>query len=596
MYYPTLKLIPQTSKSVDVFKGYNHSLKIRDGELYDMKNLTGEHYPLLSSRRKRGTVAQLTAPAGLLAKSKLVYLDGSRLFYGGQELTGSLSAAGLSISTNSAMLPKKLVSMGAYICIFPDKLYINAEDPDDCGSMEASFTAAGTVSYSLCRADGSAYAAPTLSATEPQNPANGALWLDSSDAVHVLKQYSSDSSSWSAAAEVYVKISCTGIGADFQSYDGVSISGCAAPSGSGEAVSAQIEELNGTKIISARGDDYIVVTGILDGNVSQSGGVEVSRTLPDMDFVTEAENRLWGCKYGAVNGKTVNEIYACALGDFKNWSQFMGLSTDSYAASVGTDGPFTGAVTHLGYPVFFKENCLHKVYISPLGAHRIADTACRGVQSGCHESLCVVNETLFYKSRGEICAYDGSLPVSVSSALGGERYGEAAAGAMGDRYYISMKDGSGAWHLFVLDTARGFWHREDAVHALCFARADDELYYIDADTHCLMAELGSTGSAEAEVDWEAVTGLFGTELAEHKYVGRVNLRMKLPVGSSADMYIQYDSEPDWCFAGHMEGVGTGSFLLPVRPRRCDHFRIKLKGKGEMKLYSLTKIMERGSDR
>ena len=50
------------------------------------------------------------------------------------------------------------------------------------------------------------------------------------------------------------------------------------------------------------------------------------------------------------------------LGDFRNWQCFMGLSTDSYYGNLGTDGKFTGAITHMGYPLFFKENCLHKVY------------------------------------------------------------------------------------------------------------------------------------------------------------------------------------------------------------------------------------------
>ena len=317
--------------------------------------------------------------------------------------------------------------------------------------------------------------------------------------------------------------------------------------------------------------------------------------MPDLDYVTEAENRLWGCKYGLVDGETVNEIYCCALGDFKNWNQFMGLSTDSYAASVGTDGPWTGAITHLGYPIFFKENFLHKVYISSSGAHRIADTACRGVQSGSSRSLCVVNETLYYKSRTDICAYDGSLPVSVSSAMGTERYSEAAAGASGDKYYISMKDKAGKWHLFVLDTAKGFWHREDATHALCFARCDDELYYIDAETKKLMAVNGTDGIKETAVEWSATTGLMGYNYVEHKYVSRFNIRMKLPEGSKADMYLEYDSDGIWHHAGHMDGVGTKTFMLPVRPRRCDHFRFKIEGSGDVKIYSLAKIHETGSD-
>ena len=66
----------------------------------------------------------------------------------------------------------------------------------------------------------------------------------------------------------------------------------------------------------------------------------------------ECGNRLWGCKYGLVDGETVNEIYASKLGDFKNWNCFAGLSTDSYAAARGSDGPFTGAADYLGQPRF----------------------------------------------------------------------------------------------------------------------------------------------------------------------------------------------------------------------------------------------------
>lgn len=592
-YLPTLPETKQSQQVIDTFLGYNHNMKIGDGEFYDMQNLTSSYYPLLSNREKRGTVKALAAPAGMLAKSKLAYIDGANLYYNGEDITSNLTTAGVAISTDAAMLPKTLVSMGAYIVIFPDKLYINTEKYSDCGSLEASYSSTGSVSYSLCKIDGTAYETPTVSATAPSSASNGALWINTSGATHILMQYSSMSNTWVQIATVYTKISCKGIGKNFEKYDGVTIAGCATTDTS---MTAQVEELNGKKVIYDRGDDYIVVIGLLDKNFTQSTGtVTVSRKMPDLDYVTEAENRLWGCKYGLVDGETVNEIYCCALGDFKNWNQFMGLSTDSYAASVGTDGPWTGAITHLGYPIFFKENFLHKVYISSSGAHRIADTACRGVQSGSSRSLCVVNETLYYKSRTDICAYDGSLPVSVSSAMGTERYSEAAAGASGDKYYISMKDKAGKWHLFVLDTAKGFWHREDATHALCFARCDDELYYIDAETKKLMAVNGTVGTKETAVEWSATTGLMGYNYVEHKYVSRFNIRMKLPEESKADMYLEYDSDGIWHHAGHMDGVGTKTFMLPVRPRRCDHFRFKIEGSGDVKIYSLAKIHETGSD-
>jgi hypothetical protein len=592
-YFPTLRETYTEQQMVDVFQGYNHNLKIGDGEFYDMKNLTSSYYPLLANRGARGLMAQLDKPYALLGKSKLAYIDGSKLYYGGDDISTYINAAGFAISTDGNMLPKQLISMGAYIVIYPDKLYINTENYTDCGSIDASFSTSGEVLYTLCKKDGSEYAQPDIGAISPTGVTNGALWIDTSTSIHTLKQYNEVTGMWVDIPTVYTKIQYKGIGKQFKQHDGVSISGCATTNA---ALSKQVEQLNGSKIIYACADNYIVVVGLLDQSFTQTAGrVTVERRMPDLDFITEAENRLWGCKYGLVNGETVNEIYCCALGDFKNWNQFLGLATDSYVASVGTDGPWTGAVTHLGYPIFFKENCLHKVYISSKGAHQIMDTACRGVQKGSHHSLAVVNETLFFKSVTDICAYDGSLPVSVSSQFGTERYYDAVAGTLGDKYYVSMRDKDKQWHLFVYDTQKNFWHHEDSTQALQFARCNGELYYINADTKALMCVNATEGDPEKDIEWMAMTGLMGYTTVERKYISRFNLRMKLPKGSKMDIYIQYDSEGIWEHVGHIEGTGTKTFMIPVRPRRCDHFHIKLEGKGEVRIYSFAKVHERGSD-
>ena len=593
-YFPTLTESPTTQQVTDVFKGLNRNIKIGDGEFSDMQNLTSSYYPLLANRGKRGMVANLHDPKAMLSKSKMAYVDADRLFYDGEDVTSHLISAGCTISAETG--PKQLISMGAYIVLFPDKVFINTENFDDCGSLEAHFSTIENtaVSYTMCKADGTAYNAATISATAPEDPENGALWIDTSAAVHSLKMYSASSLMWTAIPTVYTKIAYTGIGKGFSLYDGVKISGCTV---SDASVKEQIEALNGSMIIQEKGDDYIVVVGLIDKAVTQNtGSVSVARTVPDLDFVTESENRLWGCKYGIVDGETVNEIYCCALGNFKSWDQFAGISTDSWRASVGTDGEWTGAVTHLGYPIFFKENCLHKVFISSSGAHQITDTACRGVQKGSERSLVVVNETLFYKSVTDICAYDGSLPVSVSEPLGPGRYFDAAAGAMGEKYYVSMRDSDNKRHLFVFDTRRGFWHREDDTYAVAFARGGDELYYMDADKKLLMCVGGTDGILEEEeAPWSATTGIIGYNTVEQKYVSRLNLRMKLPKGSFADVYIEYDSDGLWLPVGHIEGTGIKTFMLPLRPRRCDHFRFKIEGEGDVRIFSFSKILEVGSD-
>lgn len=591
MIFPKLTELPASRRVTDVFSGYNHNLRIGDGEFYDEENLCSDNYPLLSVRRQRGVYASPAAPQGLIAKDSLCYVDGSKFVVNGKAIE-------MGLSTAAEDCPKSLVSMGAYVIILPDKKYINTVEVSDRGSMEAAYTSTGEVTFSLCTVDGGSYGDVITSAAAPEDPANGAYWLDVSGEQHALKVYSSATGVWSTVATTYVKISATGIGAQFGQYDGVQLSGI---------VKNGVKDLNGSAIVWAKGDDYIVVVGILDAAVTQTaadGAVKVERSVPDMDFVVESGNRLWGCKYGYVDGKTVNEIYASKLGDFKNWNCFMGISTDSYIVSCGTDGAWTGAVTHLGYPLFFKEDCLHKVYGTFPSNFQIQTTTCRGVQKGSERSMAIVNEVLYYKSRGGVCAYDGSLPAEISTAFGGESYSDAVGGGHRHKYYISMKDSGGTWHLFVYDTRLGVWHREDNTHAKAWCSCRDEMYYIDAVDRKIRTVLGSGTQETAAIPWKAETGTivaltsstkYPDRIANRKYVGRMLIRMALEPGSTVQAYVEYDSGGTWEKLWSMTGKNLRTFSFPVRPHRCDHFRLKLEGTGGAKIYSITKTLEQGSD-
>lgn len=564
----------------DVFAGYNHRLKIGDGEFFDTENMSTAAYPLLSNRKKRGFVKRLLSPGGILAKEKLAVVEDGVLWYDGEE-TG---VKGLTTGE------KQMVSMGAYLCIFPDKVYFNTARPEDSGSMEASYTSSGIVRFSMCRADGTVYENVAVSDTSPENPRNGTIWRDTK--AGKLWEWSTASAQWAEIPTVYTKVVFNTRGfipRRFAAHDGVSIDGCLS------------EAVNGSKLLYAIGgdedtDDYIVVVGLLEDGITEqtSGNIRLQRRVPEMDYICEAKNRLWGCRYGkSEDGESINELYCCALGDFKNWEQYQGLSTDSWRASVGSDGPWTGAVNYLGYPMFFKENRIHRVSVSSVGAHQVTETVCRGVQEGCSRSLQVVNETLFYKSRSDVCAYQGSFPESVSEALGDVSYSNAAAGSTGDRYYISMQDSEGSFHLFVFDVKRGLWMREDGLHVTQFASLGDELYALGENA--LWALTGTNGTPEAFVPWEAESGMMGYQYPDRKYVSRFNVRLWMEEGAECDVYLQYDSSGEWVRQGSIRMKGTRTVTLPIRPRRCDHLQMRIRGKGDFKLYSIARILSIGSD-
>lgn len=579
MSYPTLKVLPTSRDMVDVFRGYNHNLRIGDGEFFDMKNMTSDRYPVLSPRGQRGVYASPANPQGLIAKDSLCYVDGTDFVMNEYRVNMGL--------TDGA---KQLVSMGAYVIIMPDKKWINTLDLTDYGSIDASYTTTSDATFELCTIDGDAYTDATVSDTEPESPANMDLWIDTSSKPNTLKKWSASSSMWVSIATTYIKITSAGIGAAFSQYDGVKISG---------VLDEKLKDLNSTMVLWGCGDDYIVVVGILDEVTTQlaaDGAITIERKMPEVDFVTESDNRLWGCRYGvAQNGEVVNEIYACKLGDFKNWNCFMGISTDSYAASCGTDGQFTGAITHLGYPLFFKETCVHKVYGNYPSNYQVQTTVGRGVEKGSHNSLAIVNETLYYKARTGICSYDGSLPVEASYALGNETYSEAVGGAHGNKYYVTMKDAAGVWHLFVYDTAQGFWNKEDNLHAGAFCSCRGEMYAIDHDTKQIITMKGSGEKAIEPVEWMVETGEIGLNSPDMKYVSRITLRMSMEIGAEMSIYAQYDLEDEWVLLGRLEGTSLRSISLPVRPRRSDHLKLRIEGTGSCRIYSITKTIEQGSE-
>jgi hypothetical protein len=550
-------------------------LEIQEGAWSEMHNLTGEEYPVLSTRKKRGNGAKIEKPGGIITKDAIAVVDGRKIIYNGYEIDMGLSDG-----------EKQLISMGAYLLIWPDKKWLNTQKLSEYGDMEHTVITGGTVTASLCKQDGSLYENISISATAPANPQDGQLWMDISGASPGLNQYASDTGMWVGIATVYVKLEAPNIGAGFAQWDGVSLSG----------FTGNLESLNGSHVLQAVSNDAITVIGIVTGTgYEETSPVTVARKVPEMDFVTECGNRVWGCKYGVVDGKPINEIYASKLGDFKNWNVFQGLSTDSYVASRGSDGVFTGAITHQGHPLFFKEDCIEKVYPSSTGAHQIVTTEARGVQKDCHRSLVTVEETVYYKSRVDVCAYSGSLPVSVSEKLGETRYGNARAGAEGSLYYISMEDEHGAWHLMVFDTATGMWHREDNTRAMMFTTCDGRLWWIDEDRSQLVCRTAEGLEEESKIEWMAESGIIGFEQVGHKYVSRFTVRAELEKGADIYMEMQVD-DGVWKRMITYARPGLRSFNIPVLPGRCDHLKLRFGGHGACRVYSVSKHLREGSER
>lgn len=317
------------------------------------------------------------------------------------------------------------------------------------------------------------------------------------------------------------------------------------------------------------------------------------RNMPVFDYAVVHDNRLFGCRYGIpYDGSTrVNRLYASALGNYKAFEQFQGISTDSWYGDVGEEGAFTGAcISPDGRPMFFKEDYAYVLY-GDYPPYSYSRMDIRGVAEGAAKSLAYVDGALYWKSRHDIMRYTGSSLAPISMPLGdvsGVRV--ARAGAWKSRYYV-MLDGV----IYVYDAVRGLWSKEDAQDVQDFAEVRGR-FYILASGGMLYA-LGD--AAEEAMPWSLTSAPIGYALPNRKYVTQLRIRIELAEEATVDTveistdggaFVEKNVNVHYTDA---DGKRTGTVLIPIRPRRCETFRYRLTGTGAYKLTGVTKVIEEG---
>ena len=595
-----------------VFGGLNETYGCTEAEYSAGINFSARNFPALSTRKPRRRLREVDDLNGMYHLNGLLMVCGKNLVYtpdDADEMEVTLTDA----VENSR---KTLVGIGTKILIFPDKLAF------DTASREVSALGAAwsgkdaSVEFAPCDAEGRVYEAGSCGPAEPDEPTDGQLFLRVEDpekpwsSESTLEVYSASSGNWSAVVLDCCRISAKGVGRDLEEGDTVTLSGSAAQQ------AGQWSELDGERIVYEAKEDTLRVkadpggewfygklirTGAavrwvsIDGSMTRefvsAETVELERRVPDMDYLTECDNRVWGCS------SRENVIYACKLGDPTNWFSYRGIAADSYAVTVGSDGAFTGAATCMGYALFFKENTLHKLYGSKPSDFQLSTLRCRGVAKGAARSLCVINETLYYLSPEGVMSWDGSIPAKVSAALDPDRLANvrlAEAGALDGRYYLHLVRGSGdarTVRLLVYDTERGLWQEED-VCSYEMAGNGGQLYLWDGSA-LWAADAGreenwrQTDGVEDGVKFELVTGEIGRDSPEELYLSRLTLRLEAEARSRIEAAVSYDGG-SWEVLAELTAEGRRCLDIPFVPRRCGSLRLRLRGRGQITLRSLTR--------
>ncbi len=609
MYLAGMPSIQNSRSLLRAFGGLNETYGCTEAEYSAGVNFSSRDFPALSTRTPRRRLREATALNGMYQLNGLLLVCGQDIIY----LPEDEDAEELMLAGAVSDGEKALVGLGTKILIFPDKLAFDTAD-GTLTALGASWNGEGlSVTITPCDADGNTYTVDSWGTEEPEDPADGQVFLlVESEASPwrydgALEVYSAELGKWSTILLNYCRISAAGIGAELAKWDTVTLSGTAAQT------AGMYSELDGEQVIYARDENWIRIQATPDGErfygmLTQSGGtarwqsldgstdvqytgvgtVTVERRVPDLDFLTECDNRVWGCS------SSENVIYACKLGDPTNWFSYRSTAADSYAVTVGSDGPFTGAATCMGYALFFKENAMHKLYGTKPADFQLTSLRCRGVARQAAKSLCVISETLYYLSADGVMAWDGSLPVKVSGALdpgGLANARRAVSGQLDGRYYLHISLADSA-RLLVYDTERGLWH-EESVCSYEMAGTGRQLYMWDgqalwAADPSRETDSDNTDGLEEKISFELVTGDIGLDEPEDQYLARLMLRLEAEAGTTLKIAASYDGDIWETLYETAVGGERKKLLIPLAPRRHDTMRLRLQGAGQITLRSLSR--------
>lgn len=563
------------------FKGLNRKSYTEQGEMPDMLNLASDEYPLLAPRKLRGLYKMpegLVRPLQILSRYNKLAIIGTdsnndvNFYYDGVKIDAvndlNASSGMTAINTKIVFMPQK-----TYLEIFPSGTGYTI---GNYGSLEANVTCAGTA----IDISGD-YAKITLQAGH-------GLKYDDAIKIEGTLAYTAGGQSKTAAANT----------------------------------SLTIDSVENDNTIVFPKEVFIELIGEGATNVTLTGNI--SRTMPDLDHIIEWNNRLWGAS------NADNTIYACKLGDPTNWQYFQGTSIDSFYAQQGTDGRWSGVAAYSGHVIFFKPHGMCRVYGTAPSNFQVTSTKCFGVEEGSRLSVVTINDTVYYKSTIGIMAYAGGNPVCISENLG-QDFGNVVAGSEGIKYYASVqrKTAHGGFEVLVFDIDRGLWHKEDNVRFKGSCAIENKLHFIEynepellcsesiyASPYLVMGDSNKPGniriinsddpdeqpdgeSAMGEeeqmehLEWMAQFGPFHEYLEEKKIYSKLALRLKANAKSVVKVYMSID-DGEWELVKMYDFAATGGEVIPIIPRRCDRYSIRIEGKGDCEIVSLTRRVRQGT--
>ena len=555
--------IKSVTESAEVFGGIDRSNGTPLGYWQELVGMDFTAYPALRTCKPFSYKELPDGITGYMFKNgKIVYTKADGIYIDGKK-------TGIELSTGE----KQLVGMGAYILILPDEALINtADDP-----ISVTFPTRHKLDGSLFEYN--------QNQTRPSVSIFKRLYID-------VAKDSAELSYYNDGDQVRIAYSYGGkkkyLTAKIKSIseESYTSSGCV-------SVNLDTSLYNDTHYFYTEGRRMESFRVVCIKNAV------ISKPFPAMDFVVEHNNRLWGCSSGN------HEIYCSKLGSAVEWGNYDGISTDAWAATIGSDGDFTGACVYADSVLFFKENCVHIVYGTKASNFTVSTIRLRGVQKESGGSLCISGGLLYYKAPEGVYCFNGSAAQRIDSKLGGDISETAVMTADGRYIVMAASDGT----VYFYDQRYSAWYERRLDNVCSAHEINGRLYAVTKDGNGKMNLVRLVGTEDdfkmqSENSFEAVSGNIGRGKVYGIYKKlRAYMLHGGNVGKATEISIYVSSDRgEWKKAFVSDGTETDSekiITAPMIPLRCRTLKIKISGKVSnetyLLLYGIYLDSEKGSE-
>ena len=324
--------------------------------------------------------------------------------------------------------------------------------------------------------------------------------------------------------------------------------------------------------------------------------MDTTHGLPNFDFICSAQNRLFGV--------ADNEIFCSKQGEPEIFDGDMGYASSPFAAAVASEGDFTGCISIGTSVMFFKEDRVYKLLGETALNYEYIEYIIDGVKAGCHKSLKVINDTLYFMSRKGVMRYNGSYNSQIGLPLGDYDYKDAVGGYDGFHYIISMKlNNEGVTYTY--DLRKGIWLKDEETYCSGFGyfgshfyRLEDGILYTDDETQTEYDKTGGT-------DWmmtfkpfyETVSGRYNSSsvLFSYKKHGKIILRVELENNSSMKIEHKIDDQR-WEEVKRLTAKPRGVRVVALPITRDDKYQMRITGTGECAIQGIVREFKQGSER